>query len=103
MRMATLSAWVFQTGPFAAFQARLAHKVFQLFHFHTGRLILITPRTNDRKWGVTQLKNLMRVATLSTWGIHTGLFAAFQAHLASKILQIFYIHTGRPILITPEG
>ena len=32
-----------QTGPFASLYAAFVMKIFRLFHFHTGRPILITP------------------------------------------------------------
>ena len=37
------NAWGIQNGPFAAHAATFAPKIFQLFHFHTGEPILITP------------------------------------------------------------
>ena len=36
------------------------------------------------------------------WAIQTGTFAAHCAHFVSKFSQLVYLHTGRPILITPE-
>ena len=45
----------------------------------------------------------MKEANFSAWGIHTGPFAAYEDNLAIQIFQLFHFHTGRPILITPEG
>ena len=43
MRQRGLSTLGIQTGPFAAIWAHFILKDFQLFHFHTGKPILITP------------------------------------------------------------
>ena len=43
MRQTVFSAWGIQTGPFAVLGAHFVPEDFQLFHFHTGRPILITP------------------------------------------------------------
>ena len=37
------SAWLIQTGPFAACGATFLPKIFQLFGVHTGGPFLITP------------------------------------------------------------
>ena len=39
----------------------------------------------------------------SAWGIQIGPFAALSAHFVQKDLHLLDFHTGRPILITPEG
>ena len=39
----------------------------------------------------------------SARGIQTGPFAFLGAHFVSEDFQLFHFHTGRPILITPEG
>ena len=41
--MRGFSAWGIQTGPLAALLATFVLENFQLFHFHTGKPILITP------------------------------------------------------------
>ena len=43
MRQSVLSAWGIQAGPFAACWAPFVLLIFQIFHFHTGEPILITP------------------------------------------------------------
>ena len=45
----------------------------------------------------------MTLRGLSSWGIQIGSFAAGWAPFVPKIFQLFQFHTGRPILITPEG
>ena len=45
----------------------------------------------------------MRQRDSSAWGIQTGPFAAHLAHFVPKYFELFHLHTGRPILITPEG
>ena len=42
-RQRGLSAWGIQPGPFAPCWANFIPQIFQLFHFYTGRPILITP------------------------------------------------------------
>ena len=44
-----------------------------------------------------------RQGVSSAWSIQTGPFAAHSAHFVPVIFQLFHFHTGRPILITPEG
>ena len=84
-------------------QPLLFWKFSNFFSFILGGQFLLPQRANNGKWGITQLKNWMRVATLSAWDIQVGPFAPLQAHLAPKFFQLFHFHTGRPILITPEG
>ena len=43
MRQMGLGAWDIQTGPFVSSWAPFIEEIFQLFHFHTGRPILIAP------------------------------------------------------------
>ena len=45
----------------------------------------------------------MRQRGLGAWGIQTGPFAVHWAHFVPKDFHLFHLHTGRPILITPEG
>ena len=51
MRQRGFSAWGIQTGPFAAHEATFVLEIFQLFHFYTGRPILITPEGQYREKG----------------------------------------------------
>ena len=65
------------TGPFASLKAHLALKNFQLFHFHAGRPILITPGGPIMGKGkITQLQNWMRPRVSSALGIQIGSFAS---------------------------
>ena len=43
VRQRVFGAWCIQIGPYAPHWAYFVEEDFQLFHFHTGRLILITP------------------------------------------------------------
>ena len=45
----------------------------------------------------------MRQRVFSALGIQTEPFAATGTPFVLKNLQLFHIHTGEPILITPEG
>ena len=52
METGTFNAFGIQTGPFAACIATFVPKIFDLFHFHTGRPILITPEDQYWKRGI---------------------------------------------------
>ena len=52
MRQWVFSAWGIQTGPFTACTAPFVLINFQLFHFHTGEPILITPEGQYWKRGI---------------------------------------------------
>ena len=43
MEQMEFSAWGIQTGPFASLLTPFLLEIFHLFHFDTGRPILITP------------------------------------------------------------
>ena len=47
-----LSAWGIQIGSFAAGWAPFVLEIFHLFHFHTGRPILITPESQWWEKGI---------------------------------------------------
>ena len=67
-----------------------------------GGQFLLPQRSNKWKREFNQLQNWMRQRVLGTMGIQTGSFAAPWAHLVLEIFILFSLHTGRPILITPE-
>ena len=81
----------------------LFQKIFNSFSFILGGQFLLPQRANNGKGGFIQLQNWMRQGIFSAWGIQTGPFAAHWAHFVPKDFQLFQFHTGRPILITPEG
>ena len=66
-----LGAWGIQVGPFEALRANLVNSIFQIFHFHAGRPILITPERGRLKMGEGNSPNLSR---LGAWGIQVGPF-----------------------------
>ena len=76
---------------------------YNSFTFILGGQFLLPQRANNGKGEFSRLQNWMRQRGLSTWGIQTGPFAALWAHFVPKDFQLFHFHTGRPILITPEG
>ena len=53
--------------------------------FILGGQFLLPQRANNGEWGIIQLKNWMRVATLGDWGIQTGPFAAHEDHLVQEV------------------
>ena len=63
---------------------------------------ILIPKNNE-KGEFSQLQIWMRQRGLSAWGIQTGPLAALLAHFVLAIFKTFYFHSGRPILITPEG
>ena len=81
----------------------LFQNFFNFFSFILGGQFLLPQRANNGKGGFIQLQNWMRQGVFSAWGIQTGPFAAHWAHFVPKDFQLFHLHTGRPILITPEG
>ena len=44
----------------------------------------------------------MTQGVFTALGIQTGPFADDLAHFVPEEIQFFHLHTGRPILITPE-
>ena len=74
-----LSATAIQTGPFASLSTPFVLEIFELFHFHTGRPILITPE--GQLWKDVNLTTLKMDETegiewLGAWYIHTVSFVA---------------------------
>ena len=51
----------------------------------------------------SQFQKRMRQWVSSAWGLQTGPLAALCTSHFVKISYLFHFHTGRPILITPEG
>ena len=103
MRHMDSSAWGIQTGPYAAHSAHFAMKIFHLFHLHTGEPILITQRANNEKREFSQLQKRMTPRGFDAWGIQTGPFAACWVAFVLEYFHHYHLHTGEPILITPEG
>ena len=73
------------------------------FTFILGGQFLLPQMANNGKMKFTHLQNWMTQMGFSAWGIQTGPFAALSAHFVQKDLHLLDFHTGRPILITPEG
>ena len=85
------------------FEPLLFWKFSNFFTFILGGQFLLPQRSNNGKEGLIQLQNWMRPGVFSAWGIQSGSFAAHWAHFVPEDFQLFQFHTGRPILITPEG
>ena len=64
-------------------------------------ILRLNLRLGERE--ISNLKKSMRQWVFSAWGVQTGPFAALCTFQILKIFQLFHFHTGRPILITPEG
>ena len=71
--------------------------------FILGGQFLLPQREEGWKWEKGIIQPEMKQRDFSAWGIQTGPFAALWAHIVPKDFQLFHFHTGRPILITPEG
>ena len=101
--LVTWVEWVpeaFKLGHLQPFEPILFPKFFQLFHFHVGRPILITPEVGMLKMGKGNSPNLSR---LGVWGIQVGQYTGLWANFVSHIFQLFHFHAWRPILFTQEG
>ena len=75
-------------------------------HFLTSILrspLLLPLRANNQKRELSWFQNWIRQRNFSAWDIQTELFAATGASFVMKIFTHFHLHTGEPILITPEG
>ena len=81
----------------------LFQNFYNFFTFILGGQFLLPQRANIGKREFTQLQNWMRQRGLTARAIQSGPFASLQATFVLKIFQLFHFHTGRPILITPEG
>ena len=85
------------------FEPNLFYNIFNSFTFIMGGQFLLLQWDNNGKREFIQIQYWMRQRGFGAWGIHTGLFAALCTSHFPKIFQLFHFHTGRPILITPEG
>ena len=102
MRQGVFSAWGIQTRPFAALCTSHFLRIFQLFHFYTGRPILITPEGQYWEKG-----NLLTSKVDETEGFqclwHSNWTICILLNIfCSEIFQLFHLHTGEPNLITPD-
>ena len=71
---------------------------------HAWKMYEIQSDNNDERFQwLGDSNNWVGHRGLSAWGIQTGPFAALKAHFVLEDFQLFHFHTGRPILITPEG
>ena len=93
----------FKLDHLLTFEPILSHKVFNFFSFILGGQFLLPQKTNMEKREFSQLQNWIRERGFSALGIQTGPFAALSAHFVQKDFHLLDFHTGRPILITPEG
>ena len=94
---------VFKLDQLQPFKPILSWTFSNFFPFILGSPFLLPQRANIEKGEFFQLQIWMRQRGFSALGIQTGPFAALWAHFDPKDFQLFHFHTGRPILITPEG
>ena len=73
------------------------------FTFILGSQFLLPQWANNGKREHSHPQKIMRQWVFGAWGIQIGPFAAIWAHFVPQNCQLFHFHTGRPILITPEG
>ena len=76
MRQRVSSALGIQTGPYASHYTPFVLAIFQLFHSHTGRPILIAPESQYWEKGNFSTQNWMRQRVSSACLIQTGPLAA---------------------------
>ena len=86
-----------------AYKPLLSWRNSIFFTFILGGQFLLPQRANYGKREFFQLQNWMRQRGLGGWSIQTGPFAALCTSHILKLFHLFHLHTGRPILITPEG
>ena len=85
------------------FKPLLFRKFSIFFTFILGGPFLLPQRTNNGKREFSQPQKWMRQKVFSAWGIQTEPFTSHSTPFVPEILHLFHFHTGRPILITPEG
>ena len=101
MRQRILSAWGYQTGPFAALCTFHFLKIFHIFHIHTGEANSYYPRGPILgKWNSPNSKTGWDTGL---WVLGASILDHFEPLELKYFFKIFHLHTGRPILITPEG
>ena len=67
-RQRILSTWGIQIGPFAAICTNYISQILQLFHFHAGRPILITPERGGLEMGKWISPNLGQAGDIECLG-----------------------------------
>ena len=85
------------------FEPILSQKIFNFFTFILGGRFLLPQRANYEERKFSQPQKWIRERDFSACSIQTGPFAVHLAHFVLKSFKLFPFHTGRPILITPEG
>ena len=80
----------------------LLWKFSNFFTFILGGQFLLPQRANNGEKGILPTSKVIQ-RVFSARGIQTGPFASYEATFVSRFFQLFHLHTGRPILITPEG
>ena len=76
---------------------------YNFFTFILGGQFLSPQRANNGKREFIQLQNWMRQRGLGAKAIPSGPYESLWATFVLENFQLFHFHTGRPILITPEG
>ena len=74
-----------------------------MFHFHTGSPFFLPQEGQLWEKGILPTRNWMRQRGFSAWAVQTGPLAALCTSHIPKLFQLIHLHTGEPILITPEG
>ena len=103
MRQRVSCSWGIQTGPFAGYQATFVSQLLQLFHFHTGRPILITPEGQYWERGNFSTPKLDETEGFQCLGRSNWTICSPLRPSCPEIIPTFHLHTGEPILITLEG
>ena len=84
-----LSALGIQTGSFAACEANFVLGNFQLFHFHTGEPILITPEANNGSWENFPFPNMDKTEGFQCLGHSNWTTCSPLSHFCSEIFPTF--------------
>ena len=93
----------FQLDHLHPIKPHLFWKFSNFFTFILGGQLILPQRANNGKREFFQPQKWMTQGVFSAWGIQTRPSASLWAPFVLDIFHHFHFHTGRPILITPEG
>ena len=97
------NAWGVEIGPFAASSAHFVLIFFQLFHFHTGMPILITPEGQFWEMGNFSTPKLDETEGFQCLGHSNWTICSPLSPFCSEIFTTFPLSYWGAILVAPEG
>ena len=103
MNMRVLTAWAIQTGPFAVHSVHFIQIILQLFHFHTGRPILITPEGQLSEKGILPTSKLNETEGFQCLGHSNWAICSPLSHFCYDIFATFSLSYWGAISYYPRG